>query len=389
MSFDVGRGETLSLVGESGCGKSTTGRCVVRLIEPDPARSRSTGTSSPPLAPRRCASRAGGSRSCSRTRRRRCNPRMTVAELLAEPLAGPRHRARRRAATGSPSCSSWSSCRPTRPRPLPAPVLRRAAPAHRHRPGARRRARPARARRAGVGARRQHPGRDHPPARAAARPSSTSAYLFIAHDLVRGAPPQRPRRGHVPRQDRRDGTAAEVYDVPGPPVHPGAAVGGADPRPARRAPAAAHRARPASRRPRPTRRRAAGSAPAAGRRPSAAPRRCRCSPILASATPSPATTRSRSTSSSLPSRRVEAVSLPDRRRGTANMARWPIASRPEGVTTNLAKDSVSASSVVDASPREVFDFIRRPANHPEISGDHSVRGRRSGDEGSGRRAGSG
>lgn len=34
VSFTIGRGETLGLVGESGCGKSTTGRCVLRLIEP-------------------------------------------------------------------------------------------------------------------------------------------------------------------------------------------------------------------------------------------------------------------------------------------------------------------------------------------------------------------
>ncbi len=34
VSFDVGPGETLGLVGESGCGKSTTGRCILRLIEP-------------------------------------------------------------------------------------------------------------------------------------------------------------------------------------------------------------------------------------------------------------------------------------------------------------------------------------------------------------------
>ena len=34
VSFSVGRGETLGLVGESGCGKSTTGRCILRLIEP-------------------------------------------------------------------------------------------------------------------------------------------------------------------------------------------------------------------------------------------------------------------------------------------------------------------------------------------------------------------
>jgi oligopeptide transport system ATP-binding protein len=34
VSFEIPRGETLGLVGESGCGKSTTGRCVLRLIEP-------------------------------------------------------------------------------------------------------------------------------------------------------------------------------------------------------------------------------------------------------------------------------------------------------------------------------------------------------------------
>lgn len=34
VSFDIRRGETLGLVGESGCGKSTTGRCLLRLLEP-------------------------------------------------------------------------------------------------------------------------------------------------------------------------------------------------------------------------------------------------------------------------------------------------------------------------------------------------------------------
>ena len=34
VSFEILQGETLGLVGESGCGKSTVGRCLLRLIEP-------------------------------------------------------------------------------------------------------------------------------------------------------------------------------------------------------------------------------------------------------------------------------------------------------------------------------------------------------------------
>jgi ABC-type oligopeptide transport system ATPase subunit len=38
VSFTIGAGETLCLVGESGCGKSTVGRLVLRLIEPTAGR---------------------------------------------------------------------------------------------------------------------------------------------------------------------------------------------------------------------------------------------------------------------------------------------------------------------------------------------------------------
>ena len=34
VSFDVARGETLGVVGESGCGKTTTGRCIIRTLDP-------------------------------------------------------------------------------------------------------------------------------------------------------------------------------------------------------------------------------------------------------------------------------------------------------------------------------------------------------------------
>ena len=43
VSFEIRRGETFGLVGESGCGKSTTGRLLMRLIEPDSGSVRFDG----------------------------------------------------------------------------------------------------------------------------------------------------------------------------------------------------------------------------------------------------------------------------------------------------------------------------------------------------------
>jgi hypothetical protein len=53
---------------------------------------------------------------------------------------------------------------------------------------------------------------------------------------------------------------------------------------------------------------------------------------------------------------------------------------PDGVTTSITDNSVSATIVVDAPPPVVFEFLRRPKNHPQISGDESVRGNVSGPE---------
>ena len=86
VTFDVARGETFGLVGESGCGKSTVARCLLRLIEPDGGGVTFDGTDVLALD-------AGALR---RLRRRMqivfqdtsgaLEPRMTVGDIVAEPL---------------------------------------------------------------------------------------------------------------------------------------------------------------------------------------------------------------------------------------------------------------------------------------------------------------
>ncbi len=51
---------------------------------------------------------------------------------------------------------------------------------------------------------------------------------------------------------------------------------------------------------------------------------------------------------------------------------------PDAVEVHVDDTTASARAVVAASAAEVFEFVRRPANHPIISGDHSVRGTRTG-----------
>ena len=63
VSLTIERGETLGLVGESGCGKSTVGRAMLRLYEPTGGHDhRSTARTSPTSARRRCARCAAGCR---------------------------------------------------------------------------------------------------------------------------------------------------------------------------------------------------------------------------------------------------------------------------------------------------------------------------------------
>jgi peptide/nickel transport system ATP-binding protein len=74
VSFDVARGETLALVGESGCGKTTTGKAIVQLLRTVAhidGRAMLDGKNLFDCRAPSCAPRAGASRSSSRTRLRR------------------------------------------------------------------------------------------------------------------------------------------------------------------------------------------------------------------------------------------------------------------------------------------------------------------------------
>jgi len=86
VSFTINRGESLGLVGESGCGKTTVGRCILRLIEPTEGDVIFEGKDVTKLEKKEMSSIRSQMQMIFQDPYSSLNPRITVGDIILEPL---------------------------------------------------------------------------------------------------------------------------------------------------------------------------------------------------------------------------------------------------------------------------------------------------------------